>query len=210
METKQFVKNLLLRTIPFFAVVIATIVLKVAEVMPGDWWGWYVLYVVDVLALAFPVVYGAKNCKGMVIENVKKGYVKKVAKQYLAMWDHPEHNEANIIGFIYQNERNFDRTILFEEDKMTVDQVVRDDDGMVTGENEKYVFTYQQITGMAIVDIGLEGSAHIEMTVDNGNKEYVYFDLDMAKYLMKKCNMQIENMDELKTFYIRLTQDMVI
>ena len=111
METKQFLKNLLLRAIPFFAFVIALIVLKVADVQPSDWWGWYVMYVLIIASLAFALYYGVKNSKGMIIENVKKSYIKKVAKQYLSVWDDPKYSTENIINYIYQNERNFDRTI---------------------------------------------------------------------------------------------------
>ncbi len=210
METKQFVKNLLLRAIPFFVFTIAIIVLKVAEVASGDWWGWYVMYVLIFVSLAYVLYYGIKNSRGMIIENVKKSYIKKVAKQYLAMWEHPEYNTGNIINYIYQNERNFDRTILFTQDDMTIEEVVRDSEGMVTGEKTKDVVTYQQIESMCIVDIGMEGSSHIELTLDNGNKEYVYFDLDVAKFFMAKTGKQIDKMDDLKAFYIKLAQEMII
>jgi hypothetical protein len=210
METKQFVKNLLLRAIPFFVFTIAIIVLKVADVASGDWWGWYVMYVLIFVSLAYALYYGIKNSRGMIIENVKKSYIKKVAKQYLAMWEHPEYNTGNIINYIYQNERNFDRTILFTQDDMTIEEVIRDSDGMVTGEKTKEVVTYQQIESMCIVDIGMEGSAHIELTLDNGNKEYVYFDLDIAKFFMAKTGKQIDKMDDLKAFYIKLAQEMII
>ena len=210
METKQFVKNLLLRAIPFFVFTIAIIVLKVADVASGDWWGWYVMYVLIFVSLAYALYYGIKNSRGMIIENVKKSYIKKVAKQYLAMWEHPEYNTGNIINYIYQNERNFDRTILFTQDDMTIEEVIRDSEGMVTGEKTKEVVTYQQIESMCIVDIGMEGSAHIELTLDNGNKEYVYFDLDIAKFFIAKTGKQIDKMDDLKTFYIKLAQEMII
>ena len=210
METKQFVKNLLLRAIPFFVFTIAIIVLKVADVASGDWWGWYVMYVLIFVSLAYALYYGIKNSRGMIIENVKKSYIKKVAKQYLAMWEHPEYNTGNIINYIYQNERNFDRTILFTQDDMTIEEVIRDSEGMVTGEKTKEVVTYQQIESMCIVDIGMEGSSHIELTLDNGNKEYVYFDLDIAKFFIAKTGKQIDKMDDLKAFYIKLAQDMII
>lgn len=210
METKQFVKNLLLRAIPFFVFTIAIIVLKVADVASGDWWGWYVMYVLIFVSLAYVLYYGIKNSRGMIIENVKKSYIKKVAKQYLAMWEHPEYNTGNIINYIYQNERNFDRTILFAQDDMTIEEVIRDSEGMVTGEKTKEVVTYQQIESMCIVDIGMEGSAHIELTLDNGNKEYVYFDLDIAKFFIAKTGKQIDKMDDLKAFYIKLAQEMII
>lgn len=210
METKQFVKNLLLRAIPFFVFTIAIIVLKVADVASGDWWGWYVMYVLIFVSLAYALYYGIKNSRGMIIENVKKSYIKKVAKQYLAMWEHPEYNTGNIINYIYQNERNFDRTILFTQDDMTIEEVIRDSEGMVTGEKTKEVVTYQQIESMCIVDIGMEGSAHIELTLDNGNKEYVYFDLDIAKFFIAKTGKQIDKMDDLKAFYIKLAQEMII
>ncbi len=210
METKQFVKNLLLRAIPFFVFTIAIIVLKVADVASGDWWGWYVMYVLIFVSLAYVLYYGIKNSRGMIIENVKKSYIKKVAKQYLAMWEHPEYNTGNIINYIYQNERNFDRTILFAQDDMTIEEVIRDSEGMVTGEKTKDVVTYQQIESMCIVDIGMEGSAHIELTLDNGNKEYVYFDLDIAKFFIAKTGKQIDKMDDLKAFYIKLAQEMII
>ena len=210
METKQFVKNLLLRAIPFFVFTIAIIVLKVADVASGDWWGWYVMYVLIFVSLAYVLYYGIKNSRGMIIENVKKSYIKKVAKQYLAMWEHPEYNTGNIINYIYQNERNFDRTILFTQDDMTIEEVIRDSEGMVTGEKTKEVVTYQQIESMCIVDIGMEGSAHIELTLDNGNKEYVYFDLDIAKFFIAKTGKQIDKMDDLKAFYIKLAQEMII
>lgn len=210
METKQFVKNLLLRAIPFFVFTIAIIVLKVADVASGDWWGWYVMYVLIFVSLAYALYYGIKNSRGMIIENVKKSYIKKVAKQYLAMWEHPEYNTGNIINYIYQNERNFDRTILFTQDDMTIEEVIRDSEGMVTGEKTKEVVTYQQIESMCIVDIGMEGSSHIELTLDNGKKEYVYFDLDLAKYFIAKTGKQIEKMDDLKAFYIKLAQEMII
>ena len=210
METKQFVKNLLLRAIPFFVFTIAIIVLKIADVASGDWWGWYVMYVLIFVSLAYVLYYGIKNSRGMIIENVKKSYIKKVAKQYLAMWEHPEYNTGNIINYIYQNERNFDRTILFTQDDMTIEEVIRDSDGMVTGEKTKEVVTYQQIESMCIVDIGMEGSSHIELTLDNGNKEYVYFDLDIAKFFIAKTGKQIDKMDDLKAFYIKLAQEMII
>lgn len=210
METKQFVKNLLLRAIPFFVFTIAIIVLKVADVASGDWWGWYVMYVLIFVSLAYVLYYGIKNSRGMIIENVKKSYIKKVAKQYLAMWEHPEYNTGNIINYIYQNERNFDRTILFTQDDMTIEEVIRDSEGMVTGEKTKEVVTYQQIESMCIVDIGMEGSSHIELTLDNGNKEYVYFDLDIAKFFIAKTGKQIDKMDDLKAFYIKLAQEMII
>ena len=210
METKQFVKNLLLRAIPFFVFTIAIIVLKVADVASGDWWGWYVMYVLIFVSLAYVLYYGIKNSRGMIIENVKKSYIKKVAKQYLAMWEHPEYNTGNIINYIYQNERNFDRTILFTQDDMTIEEVIRDSEGMVTGEKTKEVVTYQQIASMCIVDIGMEGSSHIELTLDNGNKEYVYFDLDIAKFFIAKTGKQIDKMDDLKAFYIKLAQEMII
>ena len=210
METKQFVKNLLLRAIPFFVFTIAIIVLKVADVASGDWWGWYVMYVLIFVSLAYALYYGIKNSRGMIIENVKKSYIKKVAKQYLAMWEHPEYNTGNIINYIYQNERNFDRTILFTQDDMTIEEVIRDAEGMVTGEKTKDVVTYAQIESMCIVDIGMEGSAHIELTLDNGKKEYVYFDLDIAKFFIAKTGKQIDKMDDLKAFYIKLAQDMII
>jgi len=208
METKNFVKSVLLRSIPFFVLVVATIVLKVAEVMPAEWWGWILLYVLDVAALAFPIIYAAKNSRGMIIENVRKSIIKKVAKQYLAEWGKPEYNTENIIGYIYQNEHNFDRTVLFGQDDMTIEQVVRDDEGMVTGEKTKEVVTYDKIESLAVVDIGTQGSAHIELTLDNGNKEYVYFDLDVAKFFVAKTNKQIANMDELKAFYISVAEVM--
>ena len=208
METKNFVKSVLLRSIPFFVLVVATIVLKVAEVMPAEWWGWILLYVLDVAALAFPIIYAAKNSRGMIIENVRKSIIKKVAKQYLAEWGKPEYNTENIIGYIYQNERNFDRTVLFGQDDMTIEQVVRDDEGMVTGEKTKEVVTYEKIESLSVVDIGTQGSAHIELTLDNGNKEYVYFDLDVAKFFVAKTNKQIANMDELKAFYISVAEVM--
>lgn len=208
METKNFVKNVLLRSIPFFVLVIATIVLKVAEVMPAEWWGWIALYVLDVAALAFPIIYAAKNSKGMIIENVRKSILKKVAKQYLAEWDNPNFSTENIIGYIYQNEHDFDRTILFAEDDMTIEQVLRDDEGLVTGEKTKEVATYQQIESLCVTDIGTQGSAHIELTLENGKKEYVYFDLDVAKFFVAKTNKQIAGMDELKSFYINLAEVM--
>ena len=210
METKQFVKKLLLRSVPFFVAAIATIVLKVANVAESNWWGWYVMYALVVGSLAFALYYGVKNSRGMIIENVKKSYIKKVAKQYLENWDKPEYSTENIINYIYQNERNFDRTILFKEDEMIVEEVLRDSDGMVTGENTKDVVAYAQAESLCIVDIGTEGSAHIEMTLDNGKKEYVYFDVDLAKFLMAKTGKQIEKMDELKSFYIQLSQQMMI
>ncbi len=210
METKNFVKNVLLRSIPFFVLLVATIVLKVAEVMPAEWWGWTVLYVIDVAALAFPIIYAAKNSRGMIIENVRKSIFKKIAKQYLAEWDNPEYKTENIIGYIYQNEHNFDRTILFAEEDMTIEQVLRDDEGLVTGEKTKEVATYQQIESLCITDIGTQGSAHIELTLENGNKEYVYFDLDIAKFFMAKTNKQIAGMDELKSFYIGLAEVMQV
>ncbi|MBR2029816.1 MAG: hypothetical protein IJ999_02805 [Clostridia bacterium] len=206
METKKFVKNVLLRSIPFFVFVIATIVLKVAEVMPAEWWGWIALYLLDVASLAFPIIYAAKNSRGIIVENVRKNILKKVAKQYLAQWGTPEYNTENIIGYIYQNEHNFDRTILFANDDMTIEQVVRDDEGMVTGEKTKEVVTYDKIESLAVVDIGTEGSAHIELTLDNGNKEYVYFDLDVAKFFVAKTGKPIANMDELKSFYISVAE----
>ena len=205
METKQFVKKLLLRSVPFFVAAIATIVLKVANVAESNWWGWYVMYALVVGSLAFALYYGVKNSRGMIIENVKKSYIKKVAKQYLENWDKPEYSTENIINYIYQNERNFDRTILFKEDEMVVEEVLRDSDGMVTGENTKDVVAYAQAESLCIVDIGMEGSAHIELTLDNGKKEYVYFDVDLAKFLMAKTGKQIEKMDELKSFYIQLS-----
>ena len=210
METKQFVKKLLLRSVPFFVAAIATIVLKVANVAESNWWGWYVMYALVVGSLAFALYYGVKNSRGMIIENVKKSYIKKVAKQYLENWDKPEYSTENIINYIYQNERNFDRTILFKEDEMIIEEVLRDSDGMVTGEKTKDVVAYAQAESLCIVDIGTEGSAHIEMTLDNGKKEYVYFDVDLAKFLMAKTGKQIEKMDELKSFYIQLSQQMMI
>ena len=210
METKQFVKKLLLRSVPFFVAAIATIVLKVANVAESSWWGWYVMYALVVGSLAFALYYGVKNSRGMIIENVKKSYIKKVAKQYLENWDKPEYSTENIINYIYQNERNFDRTILFKEDEMVVEEVLRDNDGMVTGENTKDVVAYAQVESLCVVDIGMEGSAHIEMSTDNGKKEYVYFDVDLAKFLVAKTGKQIEKMDELKSFYIQLSQQMMI
>ena len=210
METKQFVKKFLLRSVPFFVTAIATIVLKVANVAESSWWGWYVMYALVVGSLAFALYYGVKNSRGMIIENVKKSYIKKVAKQYLENWDKPEYSTENIINYIYQNERNFDRTILFKEDEMIVEEVLRDSDGMVTGEKTKDIVAYAQAESLCIVDIGTEGSAHIEMTLDNGKKEYVYFDVDLAKFLMAKTGKQIEKMDELKSFYIQLSQQMMI
>ena len=210
METKNFTKSALLRSIPFFVLLIATIVLKVAEVMPAEWWGWIALYVVDVAALAFPIIYVAKNSREMIVENVRKNILKKLAKQYLAQWDNPEFSTENIIGYIYQNEHNFDRTVLFGEQDMTIEQVLRDDEGMVTGEKTKEVISYDQIESLCIADIGTQGSAHIELTLDNGNKEYVYFDLDVAKFFVAKTNKQIANMDDLKVFYINLAGDMQI
>ena len=210
METKQFVKKLLLRSVPFFVTAIATIVLKVANVAESSWWGWYVMYALVVGSLAFALYYGVKNSRGMIIENVKKSYIKKVAKQYLENWDKPEFSTENIINYIYQNERNFDRTILFKEDEMVVDEVLRDNDGMVTGENTKDVVAYAQVESLCVVDIGTEGSAHIEMSIDNGKKEYVYFDVDLAKFLVAKTGKQIEKMDELKSFYVQLSQEMMI
>ncbi|MBE5748837.1 MAG: hypothetical protein E7344_04330, partial [Clostridiales bacterium] len=149
METKNFVKNVLLRSIPFFVFVIATIVLKVAEVMPAEWWGWIVLYLLDVASLAFPIIYAAKNSRGIIVENVRKNIIKKVAKQYLAEWGKPEYNTENIIGYIYQNERNFDRTVLFANDDMTIEQVLRDEEGLVTGEKTKEVVPYDKIESLA-------------------------------------------------------------
>ena len=210
METKQFLKNLLLRALPFFVFVIALIVLKSADVQSNDWWGWYVMYVLIFASLAFALYYGVKNSKGMIIENVKKSYIKKVAKQYLSVWDDPRFSTENIINYIYQNERNFDRTILFKEDDMTIEQVIRDEDGLVTGEKTTDVVAYSQIESLGIVDIGMQGSAHIELTLAGGKKEYVYFDVDLAKFLMAKTGKQIEKMDELKSFYIQLSQQMMI
>ena len=209
METKQFLKNLLLRAIPFFVFVVALIVLKVADVQSADWWGWYVMYVLIFASLAFALYYGVKNSKGMIIENVKKSYIKKVAKQYLSVWDDPNYSTENIINYIYQNERNFDRTMLFKEDDMTIEQVVRDQDGMVTGEKTTDVVAYSQIESLGIVDIGMQGSAHIELTLADGKKEYVYFDVDLAKFFVAKTNKQIDKMDELKSFYVNLAQEMI-
>ena len=208
METKQFLKNLFLRAIPFFVFVVALVVLKVADVQSSNWWGWTVLYVLIFASLAFALYYGAKNSKGMIIENVKKTVMKKVAKQYLAVWDDPKYSTENIINYIYQNERNFDRTMLFKEEDVTVEQVVRDQDGMVTGEKTTEVFAYSQIESLCIVDIGTSGSAHIELTLESGKKEYVYFEVDLAKFFVAKTGKQIDKMDELKAFYINLAQEM--
>ena len=174
--------------------------------MPAEWWGWIALYLLDVASLAFPIIYAAKNSRGIIVENVRKNILKKVAKQYLAQWGTPEYNTENIIGYIYQNERNFDRTVLFGQDDMTVEQVLRDSEGMVTGEKTKEVVTYDKIESLCVVDIGTEGSAHIELTLDNGNKEYVYFDLDVAKFFVAKTGKPIANMDELKSFYISVAE----
>ena len=133
---------------------------------------------------------------------------KKVAKQYLAVWDDPKYSTENIINYIYQNERNFDRTMLFKEEDVTVEQVVRDQDGMVTGEKTTEVFAYSQIESLCIVDIGTSGSAHIELTLEGGKKEYVYFEVDLAKFFVAKTGKQIDKMDELKAFYINLAQEM--
>ena len=208
METKQFLKNLFLRAIPFFVFVVALVVLKVADVQSSNWWGWTVLYVLIFASLAFALYYGAKNSKGMIIENVKKTVMKKVAKQYLAVWDDPKYSTENIINYIYQNERNFDRTMLFKEEDVTVEQVVRDQDGMVTGEKTTEVFAYSQIESLCVVDIGTSGSAHIELTLEGGKKEYVYFEVDLAKFFVAKTGKQIDKMDELKAFYINLAQEM--
>ena len=208
METKQFLKNLFLRAIPFFVFVVALVVLKVADVQSSNWWGWTVLYVLIFASLAFALYYGAKNSKGMIIENVKKTVMKKVAKQYLAVWDDPKYSTENIINYIYQNERNFDRTMLFKEEDVTVEQVVRDQDGMVTGEKTTEVFAYSQIESLCVVDIGTSGSAHIELTLESGKKEYVYFEVDLAKFFVAKTGKQIDKMDELKAFYINLAQEM--
>jgi len=201
MENKNFTRGLLIRAIPFVILLVAAIVLKLATNIEGDWWGWYVIYALVVVAMAFVIVYAVKNGRSILIGSVRRGIEKKAAQHFFDEWDKPGFNLQNVVGFVYQNEREFDRTILFGEEKMVVEQLMRDDDGMVTGDKITQECAYGSIKELEVVDIGGEGCIHVEITFSNDVQEYAYFDVDLAKFLMEKSKKQLVGVEKLRAYY---------
>lgn len=200
MEKKQFVRGLLLRLIPFVLVLALTLTVKFANLAPDGWWGWYAIYALIFASIAFFVFFAVRHGKNFVVESVKQKVMKKSAEDFLNGWEAETYNREGVVDYIYQSERDFDRTITFREEEVEVRQILRDADGEVTGDADLTVYKYADIKGLKAVDIGGIGSPHIQLDFGSST-EYGYLDVDLARFLMEKTSLEIEDIDRLKEYY---------
>lgn len=201
MNKKQFVTGALLRSIPFAVLLVTVLVVKFANLAASDWWGWYLLYALVFLSLAFSGYFIVKNGKGLVIASVRAKILLQTAQAFIDRWDNETYEQNNVINYAYQSERDFDTTLAFHDESIAMTHIIRDENGDVTGDSESKVYAYDKIISLAVTDIGGEGCAHIRFSFDDGEIKYTYFDVDLAKFLMQKTNLPLENIRQLKEFY---------
>ena len=207
MDRKQFTMGVILRAAVFVVFLVAALVVKFANLASADWWGWYLLYALVFLSLAYLAYFAVKNGKFFIIARVREKMMRQVAQDFVDRWDDEAYDPNNVLNYAYQSERDFDTTLAFHDESIAITKILRDENGDVTGENESSVYEYAKIQSLAVTDIGGGGSAHIRFSFDDGSIKYTYFDVDLAKFLQQKTNLQIENIGQLKEYYQSLLED---